>query len=156
MHHGNVKCRVLLLHFLLRLIIRLTRRKWLWRVCCASALGKCRESWIKIVILLPSGPQLRDRSSVAILRSYSLMLCTLSNNSDNLSRDYWQDSGECLALVVSRSAADIISEAKAENVTRNVFTPASQKCGYVGDSSIWEAKNEVIRISFKALQQFSR
>jgi len=134
MHHAIDKCRVLLSHFLLRFVIRLTRRKLLWRVFRASALGKCRESWLKILILLPSGPQLRERSSVATLRTNSLMLYTLSNNGDNLSHDYWQDSGECLALVTSRSAAKVISKAKADNVTRDVLTPASQRCGYVGDS----------------------
>jgi hypothetical protein len=61
------------------------------------------------------------------------MLHTLSNNGDNLTRDYWQDSGECLALVTSRSAAKVISKAQADNVTRDVFTLASQRCGYVGE-----------------------
>jgi len=152
MHHANGKYRVLLSHSLLRFVMRLTRRKWLWRVFCASALGKCRESWLKIIILLPSGPQLRERSSVAILRTNSLMLYTLSYKGDNLSHDYWQDTAVCLALVTSRSAAKVISEAKADNVSRDVFTPATQRCGYVGVSSIYEAKKVVIRITFKAWQ----
>lgn len=156
MHHAKGRYRVLLLYFLKRFVIRLTRRKWLWRVCCASALGKCRESWLKILILLPSGPQLQDRSSVPIIRTNALMLYTLSNNGDNLSHDYWQDSGECMALVTSRSAAKVVSEAKADNFTRDMFTPASQRCGYVGDSSICEAKNIVFGISFKARQLSSR
>jgi len=84
------------------------------------------------------------------------MLYTLSNNGDNLSHDYCQDSRECLALVTSRSAAKIISEAQADNVTRDVFTPASQRCGFVGDSSICEAKNVVIGVPFKARKLSSR
>ena len=80
------------------------------------------------------------------------MLYALSNNGDSLSHDYWQDSGEGLVSVTSRSAARSISEAKADIVTSDVLTPASQRGGYVGDSSTCEAKNLVILMSFKALQ----